>query len=112
MFNFTTFSPEVRFRGVAPEVGRQAPTSRRLALGFCTLGAQTGISCYVVSHSGPWGPACRGHMRSFKCVLLLFSLIFLLEHDWLALTLKFLIDKKFELRRESVFENNRKMDFL
>jgi len=35
-------------------------------------------------------------MRSFKSVILLFSLIYLLEHDFLALTLKFLIDEKLE----------------
>ena len=40
--------------------------------------------------SGAWGPTYRGPMRSFKCVLLLFSLIFLLEHDLLALNLQVL----------------------
>jgi len=46
--------------------------------------------------SGASRPACRGPMRSFKCVFLLISLIFLLELDLLALTLKFLIHEKLD----------------
>ena len=46
------------------------------------------------------------------CFIFLFWFIFLLEHDLFGLTLNFLNDKKLEFETKSVFENNRKMDFL
>ena len=58
----------------------------------------------VVPRSGAWRPTCRGPMRSFTCVILLFSLIFLMEHELLALTLKFLIDKTLKLKRNRFSE--------
>jgi len=62
----------------------------------------------VVSRPGAWGPTCRGPMRLFECVLLLFSLILLLEHILLIQTLDFLNGLKLELVAFSVFGNNRK----
>jgi hypothetical protein len=53
----------------------------------------------VVSCLGAWRPTCRGPMHLFKCAILLFSIIYLLKHDLLALTLDFLNDKKLGLRR-------------
>jgi len=43
----------------------------------------------VVPCPGAWGQSCRGPMRSSWSVLFLFSLTFLLEHNWLCWNLDF-----------------------
>ena len=70
------------------------PTQRELA-----PGAHIGTSPCVVPRLGAWGPTCRGPMHLFKCVILLFSMLYSLEHDLLDITLDFFNDKKLELRR-------------
>jgi len=65
----------------------------------------------VVSRSGAWGQACRGPMRPFGHVLLLFSFILLLEHTSLDRNLDFLNGLKLEIVTFSVFRIYRKMNF-
>ena len=65
----------------------------------------------VVSRSGAWGQACRGPMRPFGHVLLLFSFILLLEDTWLGRNLDFLNGLKLEIVTFSVFEIYRKKNF-
>ena len=64
----------------------QSASARRCTSSVRHLGQDNGN---VVPCPGAWGQSCRGPMWSFCSVLLLFSLTFLLEHNWLCWNLDF-----------------------
>ena len=73
--------------GRALGVHLQRASSRRCTSGARRPGQDNGN---VVPCPGAWGQSCRGPMRPFEGVLLLFSLTFQLEQTWLYRNLDFL----------------------
>ena len=80
----------------------QWASARRCAPGARRLEQDNGN---VVPCLGAWGPSCRGPMRSFWNVLLLFLLTLLLKHNWLGRNLDFPNGLKLEVVSFSVFRN-------
>ena len=66
----------------------------------------------IVPCLGAWRQSCRGLMRSFWSVLLLFSLTFLLKHNWLCWNLNFPNGLKLEVTPFLVFGNFGKWSFV
>jgi hypothetical protein len=59
-----------------PQVSEQALGAPHLALGAPDRAAHCVVLC-----SGAWGQSCRGPMRSFRSIFLLFLLVFQLEQN-------------------------------
>jgi len=89
------------FRSAAPKVGRCTPCARRPEQG----------NMLVAPCSGAWGQSCRGPLRLFEGVLMMFSLTLLLEHNWLGRNLDFLNGLKLVIVSFRFFGNCWKMEF-